>query len=135
MNSKEWWVESIIMRSMLRNELCDFITWARYLLGIDSLCWEKYFRWFSAQTGFKILFDSLLGIILLWIWFSLSQYVMKSIYPNQAKQIDQILDCLLYQHMNYHYQKSTAAVKLPERKLALTLFWCLNVQVQWRLNF
>ena len=52
---------------------------------------------------------------------------MGKIYSDKKEMIKQILESLIGQHMNYHNIKKEVSEDEEDRKLAFTLFCCLNV--------
>ena len=52
---------------------------------------------------------------------------MGKIYSDKKELINQIIESLISQHMNYHNIEEEVSEDEEDRKLAFTLFCCLNV--------
>lgn len=52
---------------------------------------------------------------------------MGNIYSDKKELINQIIESLIDQHMNYHKIVKEVSKDEDDRKLAFTLFCCLNV--------
>ena len=60
---------------------------------------------------------------------------MGKIYSDKKELINQILESLIGQHMNYHSIVKKVSEDEDDRKLAFTLFCCLNVWMRKRAQY